>query len=95
MTDRASTITGRACAVADDIVGLDADTLVSEGVKNLYESAAFLGISRPKLYALMDDGDLVYLYVGAHRKIPVAELRRYLRRQLALGSAGSTAGGGS
>ncbi|MDR1386924.1 MAG: helix-turn-helix domain-containing protein [Propionibacteriaceae bacterium] len=45
------------------------------------EAAALMGLSRPQVRKLMDRGLLPYRMVGAHHRIPVAEMKRYLVEQ--------------
>ena len=44
--------------------------IVEEGLMRVEEVARFLGLSRAKIYALMDHGDLVWAKIGRARRIP-------------------------
>jgi excisionase family DNA binding protein len=44
--------------------------LVAEGLLTVNESAAFLALSRAKVYQLMDSGLLCYVKLGRARRIP-------------------------
>lgn len=43
----------------------------------IQEAAAFLGVSRAKLYQMMDRGELAYAKVGRCRRIPKKALLEY------------------
>jgi excisionase family DNA binding protein len=51
--------------------------VVADGFARVPEAEKFLGISRAKLYAIMDAGDLAYAKVGRSRRIPWVALREY------------------
>lgn len=44
--------------------------LLSEGLVSVPEAAAFLGLSRSKVYVLMDTGHLIYVKLGKSRRVP-------------------------
>lgn len=44
--------------------------LIEAGLLTILESAHFLGLSRAKVYQLMDEGELVYAKIGKARRIP-------------------------
>jgi excisionase family DNA binding protein len=44
--------------------------LMSDGLATVSEAAAFLGLSRSKLYDLMDQGFLAYVKLDRARRIP-------------------------
>lgn len=46
------------------------------------EAARRLGLSRSKLYSLMEAGDLPYTKFGKARRIPVAALQALIERSL-------------
>ena len=46
-----------------------ADT-VEDGLLTVMEAAAFLRLSRSKLYGLMDAGELRYVKLGRSRRVP-------------------------
>jgi excisionase family DNA binding protein len=50
------------------------------------EAAAHLGISRSKLYQMMDAGELVYAKFGKSRRIPREALEELARRALVVRS---------
>ena len=52
-----------------------------DGVATIREATVFLRVSRSFLYKLMDRGDLAYCRFGAARRVPWAELRRYVAAQ--------------
>ncbi len=46
------------------------EDLVAEGLLTIVETAAFLSISRSKLYELMDSGELAFVKLGRSRRVP-------------------------
>ena len=42
------------------------------------EAARFLGVSRRKLYSLMADGSLSFIYVGSRRRLDRKELEAFI-----------------
>jgi excisionase family DNA binding protein len=73
-----------ACQSGQDVfLALAEEELSPEG------AAAFLGVSRPMVYKLMDDGSIPFRCVGRHRRIPLStvatlhEQRRSGRKRLA------------
>ncbi len=46
------------------------EKIVSDGLASLPESVRFLSISRSKLYAVMERGELPYVRIGRCRRIP-------------------------
>lgn len=40
------------------------------GLRRVTEVAGFLGISRSKVYAMMDSGELAYVKLGKSRRVP-------------------------
>ena len=46
------------------------EALVTEGLLTVKEAAAFLSISRSKLYELMDHGELPFVKIGRSRRVP-------------------------
>jgi excisionase family DNA binding protein len=44
--------------------------LVEDGLCTVPEAGAFLGISRAKIYQMMDAGELRYCKLGRNRRIP-------------------------
>jgi excisionase family DNA binding protein len=56
--------------------------LVGEGFVGVPEAARFLGLSRAKLYQLMDVGDLAYAKFGKSRRIPRKALVEFAARCL-------------
>jgi excisionase family DNA binding protein len=54
-------------------IGTDSEGVVdlcSEGLDTVNDAAKFTGLSRSKLYALMDAGALCYVKIGRCRRIP-------------------------
>lgn len=47
------------------------------------EAAAILGVSRPQVYKLIDQGRLAHRMVGTHRRIPVASVTAFRAEQQA------------
>jgi excisionase family DNA binding protein len=56
--------------------------LARDGFATVAEAAAFLGLSRAKVYLLMDSGELAYAKFGKSRRIPWRALREYGNRCL-------------
>jgi len=54
--------------------------ITDDGFVNVREAAAFLAISRAKLYQLLDAGDIRFAKIGRARRIPRKELRAYAER---------------
>lgn len=54
-----------------------------EPLLTIEETAAFLGVSRRQVYALLERGDLPRVRVGSRIRFIPAELRAYLERQAA------------
>jgi excisionase family DNA binding protein len=63
------------------------DRLVSDGLCTVPEAARFLGISRAKLYQMMDSGELPYCKLGRNRRIPWAAVKA-LAAQALVGCVG-------
>jgi excisionase family DNA binding protein len=55
------------------------DIIVTQGPDEVTttEAALILGVSRPQVYKLLDKGLVSFRMVGAHRRIPAAELRAW------------------
>ena len=49
----------------------------------IQEVAGILAVSRSKVYELIRSGDLPSIMIGGSRRVPVAMLREWLRRQVA------------
>lgn len=47
-----------------------ATRLIEGGLLTIPEAVQFLGLSRAKVYQLMDEGELVYAKIGKARRIP-------------------------
>ena len=58
------------------------DELVGDGLVSVPAGAAFLGLSRSKLYTLMDEGVLPYVKLGRARRIPKRALIELASRNL-------------
>ena len=48
----------------------------------LPEAARFLSVSRGSLYDLLTTGQLASVHIGRSRRIPMGEIRRYVRERL-------------
>ena len=48
----------------------DSVDIVSEGLMTVLQAAEFLSVSRSKLYAMMEAGQLPYVKLGKSRRIP-------------------------
>jgi excisionase family DNA binding protein len=59
--------------------------LIGEGFVGVAEAARFLGLSRSKLYDLMDSGEIVYAKFGRSRRVPRKALLDLARRSLVCG----------
>jgi len=46
------------------------EALCRDGLMAVKEAAGFLGLSRSKLYELMDNGQLPYVKIGRSRRVP-------------------------
>ena len=57
-------------------------SLVSDGLQAVDEAADFLGLSRSKLYQLMDQGHLPYVKIGKSRRVPRKALVELAARSL-------------
>jgi excisionase family DNA binding protein len=58
------------------------EDLVSDGLESVAEAAEFLGISRAKLYLLMEAGELHYVKIGRTRRIPKRALVQFAARHV-------------
>jgi excisionase family DNA binding protein len=56
--------------------------MVSGGFATVVEAAEFLNVSRAKLYAMMDNRDIVYAKFGKSRRIPRKALEEYAAKCL-------------
>jgi excisionase family DNA binding protein len=68
-----------------ETIGCDGRQLVAEGLLSVYDAAAFLSVSRSKLYEMMDQGLLPFVKLGRSRRVP--------RRALVELAAGELRGG--
>jgi excisionase family DNA binding protein len=55
---------------------------VRDGFARVAEAAKFLGLSRAKVYQLMETGDILYAKFGKSRRIPRKALEDYAQRCL-------------
>lgn len=55
------------------------DSMV-DGLMRVPEVARFLGLSRSKVYGLMESGDLGYVKIGKSRRVTRVELLRLIER---------------
>ena len=65
-------------ATAQDLTDLDDDLRLV----TLPEAARFLCVSRGTLYDLLSSGQLPSVHVGRARRVPMGELRRFVRERL-------------
>lgn len=49
---------------------------------NLQAAASYLAISRAALYVLLGSGELASVHIGRLRRVPLAELQRFVRDRL-------------
>jgi excisionase family DNA binding protein len=54
--------------------------VAAQGYARLPEAGAFLGLSRQRLYDLMNANELAYAIFGSARRIPWASLHAYAAR---------------
>ena len=64
--------------MTSELTGLDAD---GRRLLTVRGAADFLSISRGAIYNLLDDGELNSIHIGRSRRIPLAELRRFVDRR--------------
>jgi len=48
----------------------------------LPDAARFLAVSRGSLYEILGSGELASVHIGRARRIPMGEIRRYIRARL-------------
>ena len=65
-------------ATGTDYADLDDDLRLV----TLPDAARFLSVSRGSLYDLLTTGQLASVHIGRSRRIPLGELRRYIRERL-------------
>ena len=65
-------------ATGDDYADLDDDLRLVP----LPDAARFLSVSRGSLYDLLTTGQLASVHIGRSRRIPMGELRGYIRERL-------------
>jgi excisionase family DNA binding protein len=65
--------------------------LVSQGLVTVQEAAEFLGLSRSKIYQLMDQGRLPYAKIDSARRIPRQALNDFAAHHLVWAPAGPVA----
>jgi excisionase family DNA binding protein len=63
------------------------EQVVSDGLVNVPEAARFLGLSRSKIYQLMDRGELRYAKLGKNRRIPRSALVELAAKSLVASGA--------
>lgn len=61
-----------------------AEELLSDGLMTIREAAVFLGLSRSKLYELMDQGALAHVKIDGSRRIPRKGAVRFAASKLVL-----------
>ena len=65
-------------AAGTDFADLDDDLRLV----TLPDAARLVSVSRGSLYDLLTTGELASVHIGRSRRIPVGELRRYIRERL-------------
>ena len=65
-------------ATGTDLADLDDDLRLV----TLPDAARFLSVSRGSLYDLLTTGQLASVHIGRSRRIPLGEIRRYVRDRL-------------
>ena len=60
-------------------------SVIDEGFVGVPYAVRFLGLSRSKIYGLMDDGALTYARFGRSRRIPLRALHELAERSLVHG----------
>ena len=65
-------------ATGADLADLDDDLRLV----TLPDAARFLSVSRGSLYDLLPTGQLASVHIGRSRRIPLGEIRRYVRDRL-------------
>ena len=60
-------------------------SVVDGGFVNVPYAASFLGVSRSKLYGMMDDGELTYAKFGRSRRVPRRALLELAQKCLVRG----------
>jgi excisionase family DNA binding protein len=73
---------------SESTVGTAKTVLVEDGFVTVPEAAKFLSVSRAKMYATMDQGELPFCKFGKSRRIPRKALLEYAER--CLQGAGAT-----
>ena len=68
-------------ATGTDLADLDDDLRLV----TLPDAARFLSVSRGSLYDLLTTGQLASVHIGRSRRIPLGEIRRYVRDRLQRG----------
>jgi excisionase family DNA binding protein len=58
------------------------DDTQNKGLVRISDAAAFLAVSRSKLYSLMEDGQLRYVKLGRSRRIPREALNDLAERHM-------------
>jgi excisionase family DNA binding protein len=53
---------------------------VRDGLAKVHEAEAYLGVSRGKLYQMMEGGELAYVKLGRSRRIPWAALQELVAK---------------
>ena len=73
----------------------DSAALVEDGLVTVPEAAGFLRLSRSKVYALMEQGELAFVKLGRSRRIPRRALVALAARGLRGGVRVTESGGAS
>ncbi len=72
--------------MTSELMGLDAD---GRRLLTVRGAADFLSLSRGAVYNLLDEGELRSIHIGRSRRIPLAELRRFVDERAGSCGAGS------
>lgn len=55
---------------------------MEEGLATVPQGAAFLQVSRSKIYQMMDEGKIPWVKLGGNRRIRWSDLRKLIRENL-------------
>jgi excisionase family DNA binding protein len=72
----------RTTKAEENLPGGEQADVLQDGFVPVGAAAKFLGISRAKVYQLMDSGDILYAKFGKSRRIPLRALHRYAQNCL-------------
>ena len=66
----------------NSVEAAEANPVVARGFATIEEAGDFLGLSRAKIYQLMDAGELRFARFGRSRRLPWSSLHDYAERCL-------------